>query len=181
VRQPGLRRPSLRGRTMTSTSHCSSYATAPSLEKDRPKPWRRGTEKSCACRRAPAHACSRRSQIAFSAHASLVATANASNTVQVWDTSQPSWRPLPLTPQTDDPQRKWGFIVFGGDGAWLASGGEALRIRDHDRTFSDIINFNEGRQALQIWNLDANSLRRKLCSLLVEGQQSGGWKAPSCE
>ena len=120
-------------------------------------------------------------QIAFSERAALVATANANNAVQVWDTSQPSWRPFQLTPETDDPQRKWGFVAFGGDGAWLASGGEALRVRDRNRTYRDIVNFNDNRQALQIWDLDVNSLRRKLCSLLVEGQQSGGWKAPSCE
>jgi WD40 repeat protein len=86
--------------------------------------------------------------IAFSPTGALVAAADAQNVVRLWDTS--SWIPLQLTPPTDRFERP-GFLAFGGDGAWLATGAGAL----------------------QSWDLDTHSLLRKLCALLREPGQHG--------
>jgi WD40 repeat protein len=93
------------------------------------------------------------SQIAFSRSESLVAAADSQNVVRLWDTAR--WIPLQLT-QTDRVQSP-GFLAFGGNGAWLASGADRL----------------------QLWDLDVGSLQRKVCALLREpGQRSADSPTP---
>ncbi|MDH5540504.1 MAG: hypothetical protein OEY03_13975, partial [Rhizobacter sp.] len=65
--------------------------------------------------------------IAFSPTGALVAAADYQNVVRLWDTS--SWIPLQLTPPTDRFERP-GFLAFGGDGTWLATGAGALQLWD---------------------------------------------------
>jgi hypothetical protein len=78
--------------------------------------------------------------LAYSSGSSLVAAADLHN-VRVVDAASKIMIPLtPLGGPLDDP----GFLAFGGDGAWLASGGKAL----------------------QLWDLDVGSLERRTCALL---------------
>jgi hypothetical protein len=102
--------------------------------------------------------------IAFSRGGSLVATADDSLNVYLWDTYlwDRSERPFRLTLPTDSPERP-GFLAFGGNGAWLATGASTLQLLD----------------------LDLDSLHLKLCALLREPGQHGAdsptplWR--SCE
>jgi WD40 repeat protein len=87
-------------------------------------------------------------QIAYSTRTSLVAAADSQNVVRVWDTS--NWIPIQLTPPGDRVEGP-GFLAFGGNGAWLASGADTL----------------------QLWDLDVDSLRRKVCAVLREPGQHG--------
>lgn len=87
-------------------------------------------------------------QIAFSAAASAVAAADSQNVVRLWDTD--SWSAIQLTPPTDRVDVP-GYIAFGGDGGWLVSGASTL----------------------QLWDVDIQSLRRKVCALMREPGQHG--------
>jgi WD40 repeat protein len=102
-------------------------------------------------------------QLAFSRHTSLVAAADSDNVVRLWDTAR--WtrasldasgpiKPLELTLSTDSDQGP-GFLAFGGEGTWLASGAGKLRL----------------------WDLDVDSLVRDVCARLREPGQHGAESA----
>ena len=80
-------------------------------------------------------------RIAFSPERSLVGAADAGNTVWVWDTS--SWLGTRLTPD-DESAETPGLLAFGGAGRWIAN----------------------GARGLQVWDLDLESLKQKVCRLL---------------
>jgi WD40 repeat protein len=88
--------------------------------------------------------------IAVSRSGSLVAAADSQNVVRLWDTT--SWTPMQLTPPADRSEVP-GFLAFGGNDNWLASGAGTLQLWDLD--------------------IDVDSLRRKACRLLREPGQHG--------
>jgi WD40 repeat protein len=101
-------------------------------------------------RRTPALSADSKSMqhIAFSAEGALLAAADSQNVLYLWSTS--TWTALQLTPQTDAREAP-GFLDFAGDGRWLASGADSLRL----------------------WNLDFESMQARVCALLRSPGQPG--------